>query len=245
MRIALCDDNKIQLRILDKAAKNCIYWRDIDLDIDAFTSGRVLMDSVRSGIRYEYILLDIEMPEFSGFDVYQDLSSYGNSSFIFVSAHVRLLPEAFALHPHGFLPKPYDQEIFDKTIKSAIDQNIETQFYQYTFEGVNISIPCREIFLFHIKDYVITMYSTNKVPVILPRKNLDEVELELSSYGFYRCSRSMLINLRYCTGRNDNLVTVAKNSKLNNQIEIEISRRKLREFDDKLILYKMGDKNAF
>ena len=123
MRIALCDDDWVQLRILHGAVSGCKLWHDTELEADGFASGTELLKAVRSGKEYEYIFLDIEMPGLS---------------------------------------------------------------------------------------------------------------------GFFRCNRSTLVNLRHYSGRRENRLVI-KHTERN----IGISRRNLRKFDEQLIVYKMGDKNAF
>ena len=243
MRIGLCDDNWVQLSILHDKARECEHWRDMPLDIDEFASGTELLNAVRTGKEYEFILLDIEMPGLSGFDTYAELCELCDSSVIFVSSHIELLPETFALRAYGFLAKPYDQDTFDRTIKSVVDQRIETQLFHYFHGGRKETIPCKNISLFIIRDYTLTMYCTSGSHIILSRKTLNEVEYELSDSGFFRCNRSTLVNLRYCSGRKDNRLNIKQFNDFNESIEI--SRRELKEFDKQLILWRMGDRNAF
>jgi DNA-binding LytR/AlgR family response regulator len=231
------------LRVLEETARECAHWRGARPNIDTFDTGAQLLDAVRSGNGYEYIFLDIEMPELTGIDIYSELFELSHSSIVFVSAYVKYLPEAFALDAYGFLAKPYDQDTFDRTVKSVMDQKAETQFFRYTSDGVDVTMPCGRILLFSIVDYVLTMYCINGDSVVLPRKNLDEVVRELSERGFYRCSRSTLVNLRYCTGRNKSCIVFS--ARIDNAGQINISRRKLKEFDERLILYRMGGRNAF
>ena len=240
MRIALCDDDRVQLDILEDAAKGCRLWRGKALEVDVFLSGAKLLNAVRSGRGYEYIFLDIEMPGLSGFDVYSKLGGLSEAPVIFVSTHIERLPEAFALRSHGFLAKPYDQDTFDRTVKSVIDQKVEKQFFQFARDGVQELMPCRDILLFTIQDYTLTMHSIKGGEIVLPRKRLDEVERELAGFGFFRCNRSTLVNLRYCSGRKGNILVGRHIGDT-----IEISRRKLKEYEKQLIIYKMGDKNAF
>jgi DNA-binding LytR/AlgR family response regulator len=84
------------------------------------------------------------------------------------------------------------------------------------------------------------MYSVNADPVVIHRESLNQTEQELSGYGFFRCNRGVLVNLRYCSGREENQLMISHAG-----IQVEISRQKLKEFDRRLIHYKMGGKDAF
>ena len=243
LRIAICDDNPVQLQIMEEKANGCAHWCGEALEIDVFSDGVALLEAVRSGNVYEYIFLDIEMPGISGLDIYSEISRLCENPIIFVSSHTNLLPEVFRLRACGFLSKPYDQDTFDRTIKSVIEQSVESQFFQFVSAGTFDTIPCKDILLFDIENYVLTMYRTNGEPVVISRKNLDDIERELSVFGFFRCNRSVLVNLRYCSNRKANNLSIRGNSKHGE--EIAISRRRLKEYDKRLILYRMGGKDAF
>lgn len=240
MRIALCDDNLVQLHILADAVKNCGLWHDSDICTDMYQTGTELLESINSNAQYDYIFLDIEMPDKSGFDVCNEIALLCDVPVIFVSTHIELLPEAFAHKPYGFLIKPYDQCMFDRTIKSIMAQTNDKQYYYYAYNGTKKAVNCKSILYFSINNYILTMHLAGGDSIVLPRKRLDEVENETQDLGFYRCNRSILVNLYHCSGRTQNMVVIK-----NADIKIEISRRKLQEFDERLILYKMGDANAF
>lgn len=240
MKIALCDDDTGQLHILEAAVRNCSIWHTQDINIDTFTSGAGLLKSVRSGIQYEYIFLDIEMPELSGFDVYSELQPLCDCPVVFVSTHTELLPEALTLKPYGFLVKPYNQDTFDRTIKSIIALTAKNKLYHYLNDGKKEVVDIRRIMYFAVNNYVVSMKIMGDIPVILPRTSLDEVEGELSKFGFFRCNRSVLVNLSHCSGRKGNHLMMR-----NADIEIEISRRRQKEFDRQLILYKMEAADEF
>ena len=240
MRIAICDDNWGQLQIIAGMVNKCACWQDFVLEVDSYRSGQDLLSEARGGKVYEYVFLDIEMPGLSGFDVYKELNKLGDSSVIFVSSHTKWLPEAFSSRAHGFLAKPYTQDTFDRTIESVIAQSVSAQFFQFTHDGIQQAIPYSSIQFFKIKDYILIMYRVHEAPIVLPRKNLNELERELVNSGFFRCNRSTLVNLLYCSGRNSNCVIIKQSNEI-----INISRRSLKEFDKQLILFQMGDRNAF
>jgi DNA-binding LytR/AlgR family response regulator len=242
MRIALCDDNGDQLYVLRENAKRCVHWQNIALEIEEFTDGRKLIEAVRSGKEFEFIFLDIKMPGMSGFEVFARLTALCDSSIIFVSGHTEFLPEAYTIRSCGFLVKPYNHDTFDRTVKSVIDRKTETQLFRYIYEGAHVSIPCREVLLFSIKNYMLTMHCTDGEPIIITNKNLEAVEHELISNGFFRCSRSILVNLRHCANRIGNRLVIDNSSKYSKKIEI--SRRRLKEYDKQLTLFKMGSIEA-
>ena len=237
MRIALCDDNYVQLQILEKAARGCVHWSNEKLVVDTFSDGDELLKSVNSGAEYEYIFLDIEMPGKSGLDVYKELGFRPDTAIVFVSTHAELLPEAFELQPRGFLVKPYEQDTFDRTVKSVVAQRRETQYFTCVLNGAETAIPCNDIYYFEKIQHYLDVYLAGEVTdkFTLTRVALETVEEQLLDCGFFRCGRSLLVNLRHCASRNGHDLIFKSYCKLN---PIKISRSKLREYDKTLLMYK-------
>jgi CheY-like chemotaxis protein len=66
----LVDDN------IDIAEVICFYCHSKDIDCDCITEGRKALDSIQRE-KYDLILLDLAMPEFSGIDVIKSLKEEG------------------------------------------------------------------------------------------------------------------------------------------------------------------------
>lgn len=66
----LVDDNK------DIAEAICFYCHSKDIHCDCINQGRKALDSIRSN-KFDLILLDLAMPEFSGLDMIKSLNEEG------------------------------------------------------------------------------------------------------------------------------------------------------------------------
>ena len=244
MRIALCDDNYVQLQILEKAAHGCVHWSNEKLVVDTFSDGDELLKSVNSGAKYEYIFLDIEMPGKSGFDVYKELGFRPDTAIVFVSTHYELLPEAFELQPRGFLVKPYDQDTYDRAVKSVMAQRARVKHFVYTANGADNALPCNKIYYFEKDKHCLHVHTTAEraSKLTLLRITLDAVEQQLSDFGFFRCNRSFLVNLQHCVARKGAEVIFKSNCELK---PIKLAESKFREFDRTLMKYKTGEGDLF
>jgi DNA-binding LytR/AlgR family response regulator len=240
MRIALCDDENVHLIILREVIHKFPLWRSKKIDIEEFASGIDLARSVKGGNKYDFIFLDIALPTMSGLDVYADLTSE-DTTIIFVSTHLEALPDVFAQHSHGFLPKPYNQDMFNRTVVSAMEQRAETQFFIYFQNSEEHTVPCKDILYFEVRDHYVYIH-TIAYKECLHRYTIDEVENQIAGYGFFRCNRQYLVNLRHCAGREKNLIIFRQQYPEN---DITIAKRKLKDFDRKHFRYKMGERNDF
>jgi len=79
--------------------------------------------------KFDIVLLDITMPEFSGFDVVQSLSDSGDLSsniiILFTAASIsdNEIEKWIKLGVKGFLRKPFDPETLFATINRVVDES--------------------------------------------------------------------------------------------------------------------------
>lgn len=178
------------------------------------------------------------MPDLSKFEIKAELFRLCIRSIIFISKRTELLPQAYLSFSCGILTKPYDQDTFDRIVIFATIKKAEAHCFTYIFKKLTLSKPCRDILLFRIRNYVLTMHCTNGDLIRLTNKNLDAVERELSEVGFFRCCRSTLVNLRYYSSRKDNHLV---NGNFKYSESIMISRRRIKEYDKQTVIYKMNN----
>jgi two-component system LytT family response regulator len=67
----------------------------------------------------DLIILDVQMPELSGFEALSLLAPEQLPIVIFVTAHEQFALQAFSAHAVDFLLKPIDEERFDQALKKA------------------------------------------------------------------------------------------------------------------------------
>jgi len=234
LNIAICDDIPTQLDILDVAIRKCSIWKNEELSVDRFTDGNSLVNAVNSGMSYSFIFLDIQMPKISGLKVFNRLDK-SDTAIVFVSTHIELLPEALALRPLGFLPKPYTQDVFDRTIKSVMIQRANKQYFTYFSDGKKNTIACTKISYFKVNSHYIYMHDMNGKTITIYGLTLRDVEDQLAKQGFFRCNKSLLVNLRFCEERMNNKIKLKVSEATD---DITISRRNIKEYDKQYLIYK-------
>jgi len=232
VNIAICDDVPVQADILQKALSNCSALSIELLSISRFTSGLVLIDAIDAGKSFDLIFLDIQMPDESGISLYDRLNKV-DTSIIFVSAYLYFLPEALTLRPPGFLLKPYTQDAFDRTVKSVLKQRGDVKLFTFfDFDRREKKLSCKEIYYLSVGSHFLYAH-TDKAKYSVYGVTLKEADMQLSDYGFFRCSKSIIVNLRHCQCRKKNII-VFRTGRFEG--EIIISRRKLRAFDTQILL---------
>jgi two-component system LytT family response regulator len=91
------------------------------------SNGREAINAIKS-LAPDLVFLDVQMPEFGGFDV---LESFGNEPLprvIFVTAYDQYAVRAFEVHALDYLLKPFDRERFMTAWERALAQINQDQF---------------------------------------------------------------------------------------------------------------------
>ena len=193
----------------------------------------------------DLIFLDVQMPDFNGFEVLKKSTLKPMPFVIFVTAFDAYALKAFDVHAVDYLLKPFDEERFDKAIQYAFRQIslsdkallnqkmlkvIEEFQYQNSHalqsieikeKGRTIYIKIDDIHYFETHGNYVKIHCAQKTQ--LYRNTLQDLENQLDKQNFLRIHRSILINIfyihkvKYC-GNNQFKFT------LKNKIELLSSR---------------------
>ena len=117
LRVAVIDDDSSVRKALTRLL------RAVNLNVNAFASGREFLDSLPSN-RPDCIILDFHMPGMNAADVLRQLAREGTPApVIVVSGHDELRDHAQCLSTGAvaYLRKPFDAEELLEAIYRAID----------------------------------------------------------------------------------------------------------------------------
>lgn len=96
------------------------------MDADTFPSGRQFIDLLEAmpSLRVNCVVLDVQMPGLNGLQVQEQLAKSGHRMpVVFITAHdeAELREQALAAGALAFLRKPFNDELFIKILKVALD----------------------------------------------------------------------------------------------------------------------------
>lgn len=148
----------------------------------------------------DLIILDINMPRLTGFDMLRSLKKY--PSVIITSAYTEYALEGFELSVTDYLLKPFSFQRFvqatEKTIKASPPIPARTEAGDEPFLMVKsdkklTKILCKEIsFIEAYGNYVFIYRGENK---IISKQTLTEFEKQLPSGKFIRVHKSYIVSL--------------------------------------------------
>lgn len=152
----------------------------------------------------DLLFLDVQMPEYDGFDVLELLGKDVPPALVFVTAYDQYALRAFDAGALDYLLKPFDNARFERTLaraKQKIDRD-RTQPQRLEFLTVKnaaqvtfVRLP--EIDWIEAADYYAALHVGERVHLL--RRSISELEQDLDPALFCRIHRSSIVNLdRVC-----------------------------------------------
>ena len=186
-----------------------------NLDLDVYTDGENVETGIEAinRIQPDILLLDIQMPDGTGFDVLNSIETK-NFEVIFITAYQEYAIKAIKFSALDYILKPIDSEELHSSIITAIDclefKREETQFValENNIQPNNrrkLVLKTQEcVFVVDLNEIIrceadknYTFFYLNSGKKILVSRTLKDYETMLNGYGFFRIQQSHLINLEY------------------------------------------------
>ena len=194
-RIAICDDEKLDIRYISELLHDWQKKSDIALQIDTFTSAESFLFHYADDKLYDIILLDIEMGGMDGVAMAKKIRKENKTvQIIFISGYSDYIAEGYEVEALHYLLKPVDKEKLFSVLQRAQDKIKQNdRNLHIEIHGEMVRIPLYEIRYIEVTLNYITIH-TNKEYTL--KRTLRDIEKDLDS-RFVRAGRSMIINVTY------------------------------------------------
>jgi two-component system LytT family response regulator len=208
-KILIVDDESRTRTLLSKMIET------IGFDVKIFTEGSSVASGIEAIHRIEpdILLLDIQMPDGSGFELLKQLDTR-DFEVIFVTAHQEYAIRAIKSSALDYILKPVEISELEQALDNAItsiknkkDLSAQYEALLYNIQSDRKKIILRTIeslYIFDINDIVrcqsernYTNFFINDGRKIIISKTLKDYEDVLQYPLFFRCHRSHIININY------------------------------------------------
>lgn len=192
MKIAVCDDSQAQL------AQLRLYLSERSgFQLEEFHSGRALLQSIRTGSRFEIVLLDIRLTDTLGTALAQELTGLlPQADIVFISAYPQYVTDAFRLRAAQYFLKPLEKERFLREFDHLIARRAQLRacWGVHGRYGMQYFAPAQIVYIeaYHRHLKIHTAESTADVV-----GKLSEAQSALAPYGFARSHQGYLVGLRW------------------------------------------------
>ncbi|TDO23358.1 LytR/AlgR family response regulator transcription factor [Pedobacter duraquae] len=181
----------------------------------------------------DLLLLDIQMPGKSGFELLEELNS--TPQVIFVTAFDKYALKAFEVSALDYLMKPVRTERFAKAIAQVLMKFNTDSTKQFFLKDGNKYhfITWSNVHLIESMDNYAKLHTGNQIICI--KKSLTLLEKELDPQLFFRINRAQIINLQFVTQIKTNAAGRLLISSNNGEL-FEASDRQTVRFKNRTIL---------
>jgi two-component system LytT family response regulator len=161
-------------------------------------TGRDALAAIRTA-KPDLVFLDVQMPEFDGFDVLEKLGRDLPSAIIFVTAYDQYALRAFDAGALDYLLKPFDNARFERALGRAKDRiryatpPLKPEHLVVKNAGQITFLKFSEIDWIEAADYYACLHVGRKT--FLLRRTLSELDNELDQRQFCRIHRSAIVNV--------------------------------------------------
>ncbi len=233
MRIAICEDQVVQIDLLNNQIKEWAKGRNVNISIHNFTTAEAFLFEWADYDKYDIIFLDIKLGKMSGIELSNIIREKNkNIDIVFVTGFFKYALHGYKVRALQYLLKPIKQNDLYYCLNSTLDRiSKEDEKNSLILETAKkiIKLDYNEIYYFIMFSPYIDIHTrTEKVTL---RKNISDIEKMLPKEYFIRCHRSYIVNVKHIKSiKKDNVL-------LENGVKIPISRGKYKEVNDIFINY--------
>ena len=197
-RIAVCDDEQSQLQNHTKKLSLYAEAHHVSFHIDTYPSAEAFLFAFEENRNIDLLLLDIEMAEMNGIELAKKVRADNETIQIcFITGYPDYMNQGYDVEALHYLIKPVSTDklfnVLDRFMKA-----IETQprFFLFFVGKEVVRVYEKELFYGEAQGHYIVLHT--KQGELKLRVTMPELEKQLGE-GFFRASRSFVVNLRYVT----------------------------------------------
>ncbi len=199
MRIAICDDSRIDREVIRDFLHQYLAEHSIRYTMVEYENGKQLCYDVEDGAYFDLLFLDIYMNEIHGMDTARKLRSVGyTGKIVFLTSTAEFAVDSYEVAASGYLLKPHDYGKLCALLDRIVER-VEVGVFPVTVRNTVYSIPFNEIVYVESRNNVCILHRSGNMEYTIYKK-LDEIEEQLADSRFLRSHRSYLVNMSYITG---------------------------------------------
>ena len=192
-RMAVCDDDTLQLSALSELVRNWAQAHGHELTIETYPSAEAFLFHYEAHRQIDMMLLDIEMGGMSGVDLARAIRRENREvQIIFITGYMEYIADGYEVEALHYLLKPVDpQKLFDVLDRAALKLKSNERALLIDVGDECVRIPLYEIFYIEVMRNYVTIHAHSDYTVKMP---LGELEKKLD-HRFLRTGRSFIVNL--------------------------------------------------
>lgn len=213
INVAIIEDNDEDFASLNKELDNAFEINNIDYRLTRFKNAKSFITSAHKE-KYNLAFVDIQLENNeNGFEASKILRMLDKDVLIvFVTSLITYAVSGYEVGAVDYILKPITHDLFIDKMDKIINKFVSLKNRTIGLKscGTTIYINTDSIDYIEVLKHYIIYHEMDKEHRV--RGVMDEVEKEVSNYGFSRCNKSFIVNMNKVSSVEDNLVYI-KNQK--------------------------------
>ncbi len=209
------------------------YWKQ-NIDIFKYHSGKTFLEAKE---KFDFILMDIEMPEMDGFDTIKEYRKWNENGLVLIlTTHTEMSRKGYQVDAFRYIDKLQMQEELQEAFSSAqLRLKGEKRISLPIKVTGEIEIPLKKIIYFEVVSRVVKMHTDTEEYICM--EQISKLEERLKGDGFFMPYRSYLLNFEWVSSFTNSEI-IMKNGDC-----LILSRRKYKEWKSAYLEWKFNVAN--
>lgn len=194
LRIAFVDDIEQDRVQIAKETDSILNQANISHRIDRYADAKALLDAIRSGMKYNLLLLDVLMDEMNGMALAAELRKEDNgAAIIFISVSQEMARQGYRVDAARYLVKPLDREELEEALLYCYDKWLNRKEILLPTDRGKYIAALMDVQYVEAYDRGTRFFLTNET--VETKLKFKEAEALLPKSTFMMCHRAYIVNL--------------------------------------------------
>ena len=217
MRIAICDDEQFFIEYFTKIITDYYVHHGMTCEVVQYTNGFSLVEDFKTGkINANVIVLDIEMPEYSGVQAIKDIRKINQEIPVMFISSIETCGDVAV--EYGICKYVYKSAGEEKIYKAFDSLLSEEKYMKLTYKMLNENIKILEIMYIKVKGHNVEFHTENNI--LTERNTIANLQNDSRFEKFITISRNTLVN--YCFIADISQKIILKNDE---QLKFSVDRK--------------------
>lgn len=198
MKIAICDDDIVQVRYIENLIK---LWRDekkVACSIEGFYSAEEFLFKYQGRNPFDVLILDIQMKDINGMELAKKIRAVDrNVKIIFLTGVKEYVFEGYEVGAVRYILKPLKERDFFMVLDSISKEMKESpnNYFIFTYQGENIKLSYKDIIKIEVDGHYVHMLTVDHEYTW--KESLQKMKESVENKNFIMANRSVLVNVMH------------------------------------------------
>lgn len=229
MRVAICDDEEVQQRLIEKYLREWAEKSGKRMEAIAFPSAESFLFHWEDDKEYDLLILDIEMGNINGMELALRLRARNEEiPILFVSGYEHYMAQGYEVSALHYLMKPLHKEKLFQVLDRLKKEKKPEEKLRFQAEEGTLAVPVSDIWYIEAADHRCILVTTERQYEV--RQSFGELKKLLEGKrGMVVCHRSYIVNLQHVSA------VMKAELVMDNHVRIPVSRSAVKQVNEAFI----------